>query len=378
MVLDGVGFPGSVVALRPGNVSVLRPADHLFDDMLAGWAAQQSSRLLSRTTTRTRESQVRRFAGFCSTPPWEWTASDVEEWTSELLSGPRPLTVSTIRGYQNAVALFCSYVTDLRYGWVDQCMAMFGTHPVQVCHEWNTAVHVADHEARPAVRPLTRAEVQALFDLADDHVDFARSSKRKGWLTLFRDATLFKVIYAYGLRRREAAMLDVHDFTRNPKALEFGRYGVCNVRWGKASRGSQPRRRAVLTVFEWTRPVLEEYVTDVLPRFELADSAVLWPTERQGRIRLAHIDDRFADWRDDLGLDPVLHPHCLRHSYVTHLIEDGFDPLFVQQQAGHRWGSTTALYTGVSGDYRNRVLRHALDEAFAPPISPTDQGGTPR
>ena len=260
-------------------------------------------------------------------------------------------------------------------------MAMFGTHPVQVCHEWNTAAHVADHEARPAVRPLTRAEVQALFDLADDHVDFARSSKRKGWLTLFRDATLFKVIYAYGLRRREAAMLDLHDFTRNPKALEFGRYGVCNVRWGKASRGSQPRRRAVLTVFEWTRPVLDEYVTDVLPRFGLADAAVLWPSERQGRIRLTHIDDRFADWRDDLGLDQVLHPHCLRHSYVTHLIEDGFDPLFVQQQVGHRWGSTTALYTGVSGDYRNRVLRHALDEAFTQPTSPSlpmDEGDEPR
>src|SRR5680860_925679 len=200
-----------------------------------------------------------------------------------------------------------------------------------------TAVHVADHEARPAVRPLTRVEVQALFDLADDHVDFARSSKRKGWLTLFPDATLFKVIYAYGLRRREAAMLDLHDFTRNPKALEFGRFGVCNVRWGKSTRGSQPRRRAVLTVFDWTRPVLEEYVEEVLPRFGMADGAVLWPTERQGRIRLAHIDDRFADWRDQLALDPVLHPHCLRHSYVTHLIEDGFDPLFVQQQVGHRW-----------------------------------------
>ena len=69
----------------------------------------------------------------------------------------------------------------------------------------------------------------------------------------------------------------------------------------------------------------------------------------------------------------MLHPHCLRHSYVTHLIEDGFDPLFVQQQVGHRWGSTTALYTGVSGDYRNRVLRHALDDAFEPPTSPTDK-----
>jgi integrase/recombinase XerC len=41
----------------------------------------------------------------------------------------------------------------------------------------------------------------------------------------------------------------------------------------------------------------------------------------------------------------------------------------VQQQVGHAWGSTTAIYTGVSSDYKNRVLRQALDRAFA------DQGG---
>jgi integrase len=37
--------------------------------------------------------------------------------------------------------------------------------------------------------------------------------------------------------------------------------------------------------------------------------------------------------------------HSLRHSYITHLIEDGYDPLFVQQQVGHSYASTTALYT---------------------------------
>lgn len=46
---------------------------------------------------------------------------------------------------------------------------------------------------------------------------------------------------------------------------------------------------------------------------------------------------------------------------MTHLIEDGFDPLFVQQQVGHSYASTTALYTSVSSDFRNRVLRQALD-----------------
>jgi integrase/recombinase XerC len=50
-----------------------------------------------------------------------------------------------------------------------------------------------------------------------------------------------------------------------------------------------------------------------------------------------------------------------RHCYVTHLVEDGWDPLFVQQQAGHEYASTTAVYTCVSSDFRTRTLRAALD-----------------
>jgi site-specific recombinase XerD len=36
--------------------------------------------------------------------------------------------------------------------------------------------------------------------------------------------------------------------------------------------------------------------------------------------------------------------HSLRRSYVTHLIEDGWDPFFVQQQVGHEHASTTSIY----------------------------------
>ena len=58
-------------------------------------------------------------------------------------------------------------------------------------------------------------------------------------------------------------------------------------------------------------------------------------------------------------------PHCLRHSRVTHQIEDGVDPVFVQRQVGHRYQSTTAIYSGVSGDFMNTMMRKALDTAFA-------------
>jgi site-specific recombinase XerD len=49
---------------------------------------------------------------------------------------------------------------------------------------------------------------------------------------------------------------------------------------------------------------------------------------------------------------------------VSHLIEDGVDPLFVQQQVGHSWASTTAIYTTVGADAKNQMLRSALARAF--------------
>ena len=54
-----------------------------------------------------------------------------------------------------------------------------------------------------------------------------------------------------------------------------------------------------------------------------------------------------------------------RHSYVTHLAEDGFPEKFVSEQVGHAYVSTTALYTSVSDDFKNRVLARALEPAFA-------------
>jgi site-specific recombinase XerC len=87
----------------------------------------------------------------------------------------------------------------------------------------------------------------------------------------------------------------------------------------------------------------------------------LWPSERAPRVGLAQIDARFAAIRTTLGLGPGLDFHSLRRSYVTHLIEAGWDPLFVQHQVGHEYASTTAIYTCVSSDFRTRTLRRALD-----------------
>src|SRR5580658_5470604 len=133
-------------------------------------------------------------------------------------------------------------------------------------------------------------------------------------------------------------MLDVADFAPNPAAPELGSFGVCHVRYGKAMRGSPPRRRAVATVMPWAAEALAQYLEQVRPRCGVPSHPALWLTERGERISPRSVDERFAAWRAAAGLPGELSVHCLRHSYISHLIEDGADPLFVQLLSSLRMG----------------------------------------
>jgi integrase len=234
-----------------------------------------------------------------------------------------------------------------------------------------TVQHVQDAEGDPGKRAFTVGELQAFFDHADEQVTRIRGRGRKGWLPAFRDAAVFKVAYGYGLRRNEVRMLDVADFGRNPHAVEFGEYGVCQVRFGKAKKGSPPKRRTVLTVWPWTGEILDQWLGEARPLMpEAGGSAALWPSERGRRVGLSALNKRFCEYRAALGLDAGLDFHSLRRSYVTHLIEDGWDALFVQQQVGHEHASTTAIYSCVSSDYRTRILRRVLDATMQAALRP--------
>jgi len=133
------------------------------------------------------------FAEFTGAWPWEWRAGQLDSWVAQ-----GRWAQSTVRNYEGSLALFLAYLCDPHYGWAEQCERLVGTVPTQICHDYNTAVHVDENEGRPERRPLTRAELQALFDTADAAVEEAAGSPRKGWLAAFRDATLFKVDLCLG------------------------------------------------------------------------------------------------------------------------------------------------------------------------------------
>lgn len=158
------------------------------------------------------------------------------------------------------------------------------------------------------------------------------------------------------------ALLDVCDFRPARRLPEFGAYGQLHVRFGKAKRGGGPQRRTVLTVFDWAVEVVEQYVEEIRPCFGLPEHPAMFLTERGTRIALAYINERFAEIRREAGLDELLTPHCLRHSYVTHLAEEGWAAKFIQDQVGHSHAATTAIYLSVGDDFKDRLVRAAIDE----------------
>lgn len=332
--------------------------------MVEGWATQMVARGLKRETIEKQTALVRRFAAFTNDYPWRWGPGDLEEFTAMLRSGSSPLAWSTVRSYHNQLGLFLSFVVDPRYRWAAECEERFGTHPVQICHEWNSLVHRDEFEGRPGRRPLSHVELQQLFDHADDLVETVAASGRKGALAAARDACLIKVVYGWGLRRTEVVKLDVADCHRHPGAPKFGELGALHVRWGKAKRGGPPRRRTVASLFDWAVEALEYYLAEIRPRFDMGAHPALWVTERRSRLSPRAVDERFAAYRETLAMPAEIDLHCLRHSYATHLAEAGYPERFISEQLGHAAGATTAIYTSVSDDFKNQVLERALAGAF--------------
>ncbi len=354
---------GSAPHLLPSGVGHLDPQSAVFDAMLDGWHIQMQSRGLKTSTITGRLVLIRRFAAFTNEYPWTWTPEDLEAFSATLRSGAGGIAVSTLRTYQNEIRLFHEYLLDPRYQWGREVRRRFDADLQQIVHEWNSVAHSSEYEGDPRRRALTVDEVQELFDAADDLVEQAARSKRKGRLAALRTSALLKTTYAYGLRRRECAMLDMADLRRNPKAPQFGRFGGLQVRWGKSSRGGPPKRRTVLLVpeMDWIVGCLTHWIDEVRPLLGPERHPAVWLTERGNRLHVIKMDEAFEGVSRHAGLPVELTLHGLRHSYVTHLLEFGYPELFVQKQVGHAYASTTSIYSHVSDEFRTSLIQRSLD-----------------
>lgn len=152
-----------------------------------------------------------------------------------------------------------------------------------------------------------------------------------------RDRAMFELAYASGLRAEELVTLDVEsiDFDSETTRVE--------------GKGGKTR---LVPVGEHALSALERYLVKGRPALEGgARDGALFLSKSGRRLSTSDVRRRLRTWaRQATGQAPALvgaHPHALRHSFATHLLEGGADLRAIQELLGHAAISTTQVYTRV-------------------------------
>ena len=204
--------------------------------------------------------------------------------------------------------------------------AMKGFHRFMVAEQITTNHPTANlplpSKPRHLPQVVTREQIEALLDQP-----FPQTAAGQ------RDRAMLEVLYGCGLRVSELVGLDVRNVYLEDEVLRvFG-------------KGSKER---IVPVLGSAQAALTDYLEHW--REGLASSRKPCPAvflnQRGGRISRQSAHTIVERWGRYAGIEG-LHPHTLRHSFATHLLEGGADLRIVQELLGHASISTTQLYTHV-------------------------------
>ena len=239
------------------------------------------------------------------------TSGELESWVASMRA--EGLAASTIARRVSAVRAFFRH------------LVLIGTR------DENPAASVQlPRRARTLPRALSPAETERLIDAA------VRSTPRG-----LRDRALVELLYGAGLRVSEAVGLE-----KNGVALEDRVVRVLG-------KGGKER------LVPLGRPAAEavrRYLALGRPHLDRRYRPELFLNARGGALTRAGAFLILRKLADRAGLEPGrVHPHLLRHSFATHLLEGGADLRSVQEMLGHADLGTTERYTHVSDRRRREV-----------------------
>ncbi len=162
-----------------------------------------------------------------------------------------------------------------------------------------------------------------------------------------RDSALLELFYSSGLRLSELSRLDVDTID-----LDQGEVRV----WGKGSR------ERIVPVGSKAREALQDWL-GVRNQMARPKERALFVNHRGDRLSNRGIQYRLDQWGKARGLGRKLHPHMLRHSFASHLLESSGELRVVQEMLGHSDISTTQIYTHLDFQHLARVYDDAHPRA---------------
>ena len=162
-----------------------------------------------------------------------------------------------------------------------------------------------------------------------------------------RDLAMLELLYSSGLRLAELVGLDVGD-------LDLADRTVRVLGKGSKTRILPVGRQAIVTLRTW----LADRATIVKPGVK-----ALFVGQNGQRLGARAVQKRIRRWAAGSELGVPVHPHLLRHSFATHLLESSRDLRGVQELLGHADISTTQVYTHLDFAHLARVYDEAHPRA---------------
>ena len=202
--------------------------------------------------------------------------------------------------------------------------------------------HIADSPARRLVFPRRRVSLPNVVSVDDCFALLDAPSRRTA--AGLRDRAALELLYGAGLRVSELTGLDVgdvsHDFVR------------------VLGKGSKER---IVPLVAKARTALDAYLAR---RAELRPKdGALFVNRRGGRLTSRSVARNLDKYALIAGARRHVHPHALRHSFATHLLDMGADLRGIQELLGHASLSTTQKYTHVSSEHLLQIYEDAHPRA---------------
>ncbi len=203
--------------------------------------------------------------------------------------------------------------------------------------------------APKAPKPLPKAlSVQQAVALAEHHTEHTSPALAA------RDHAIAELLYGCGLRVGELMGLDVQASNAAAGWVDLAD-ATAHVLGKGSKRRSVPVGTAALTALRgWLvqRPTLAR-----------GDEAALFVSQRGTRLSPNQLRLRLQSMSRQAGLPTSVHPHMLRHSYASHLLQSSGDLRAVQELLGHASISTTQVYTKLDHQHLSKIYDAAHPRA---------------
>jgi integrase/recombinase XerC len=328
------------------------PIVHTFQSYLT------NERHFSPYTAKCYGADLRQFVEYLTDELGTVVNQTVEQQAFDLLQSDKPATPGTITTFicqadTDAIRGFLSHLNDQQYSTATMARKIA---TLRSFYKWANKNEYA--QTNPMVLIRTPKQAKRLPKVVSlDQIEQLLSAPSEHDVLGCRDRAMLETLFSTGIRVSELVDLNMEDLDENHEALLVRGKG---------------RKERLVPLGSHALEAINKYILKVNqdPKFaaswkDAPNEHVLFLNKHGGRISSRSVRRKLDKYLRQVGLDPSISPHTLRHSFATHLLENGADLRSVQELLGHQSLSTTQIYTHLTAQRMRNTYDNSHPRAEA-------------